>query len=142
MRLISLAPNCTEILFELGLGNDLVGVTRFCDYPEEAKQIKNVGGWLDSNFEEIIKLKPEIVFTSTFLQDETAIKLKSFDIEVIHTDPKNLEDVFDSIRKIGHAVNKAKEAEHLVSIMKIKIKKIAEPYYLIKKRPKVFVEEW
>ena len=57
MRLISLAPNCTEILFELGLGNDLVGVTRFCDYPEEAKQIKKVGGWLDSNFKEIMNLK-------------------------------------------------------------------------------------
>ncbi|HLD15913.1 MAG TPA: cobalamin-binding protein [Candidatus Nanoarchaeia archaeon] len=141
MRVVSLAPSCTEILFALGLGDKIVGVTRFCDYPNEAKKIHKVGGWLDNDFEDIIKLRPDLVFTSTFLQDKTVSKLKKLGIKVVHSDPKTLEDVFDSIRKIGEAVNKMKEAEHIVSVMKIKIKKVAEPYYLDKK-PKIYIEEW
>lgn len=142
MRVVSLAPSCTEILFSLCLGDKIIGNTRFCDYPEDAKKIHKVGGWLDSNFEDIINLKPDLVFTSTFLQDEIVNQLEKFDIKVVHSDPKTLEDVFDSIRKIGNAMNKSKEAEHVVSVMKIRIKKVAEQYYLIDKRPKVYIEEW
>ena len=60
-RIVSLAPNVTEILFALGLGDKVVGVTNFCNYPEEAKQKEKVGMLLNPNIEKILTLKPDLV---------------------------------------------------------------------------------
>ena len=59
-RLISLAPSNTEILFALGLGHKVVGVTDFCDYPEEAKAIEKVGG-IEPNLEKLVDLDPDLI---------------------------------------------------------------------------------
>lgn len=60
-RIVSLAPSITETLFALDVGDRVVGVTRFCDYPEEAKKIAKVGGYFDPNYEAILALKPDLV---------------------------------------------------------------------------------
>ena len=61
-RIVSLAPSITEILFALELEEQIVGVTRFCDYPAAASGIAKIGGFSDPNFEAIVALKPSIVF--------------------------------------------------------------------------------
>jgi iron complex transport system substrate-binding protein len=64
-RIISLAPNITEILFALGLGDSVVGVTIFCDYPEEAKKKQKIGGMSNPSLEGVVSLKPDIVVMTT-----------------------------------------------------------------------------
>jgi len=60
-RIISLAPNVTEILFALGVGDKIVGVTSFCDYPPEAKKKPSIGGMSNPSFEAILTLRPDLV---------------------------------------------------------------------------------
>jgi iron complex transport system substrate-binding protein len=69
-RVISLAPNVTEILFALGLESRVVGVTSYCDFPEAAKAKEKVGDTLRPNLEKIISLKPDLVVVSTSSQLE------------------------------------------------------------------------
>ena len=63
-RIVSLSPNITEILFALGLGESVVGVTRFCLYPPEAQEKKKVGGFIDPNYEAIAALQPDLVLVN------------------------------------------------------------------------------
>lgn len=136
MRLVSLAPAVTEILYELGVGRDIVGVTRFCDFPEQAKRKEVIGGFLDVDFSKVKELSPDVIFTSTFLQDEIARKLGA---NVVHTDPKNLHGVYDSIVKIGRAVNKERNAEEIVSRMKSEFNKLQAR---APGNARIYVEEW
>jgi iron complex transport system substrate-binding protein len=64
-RIVSLAPSTTEILFALGLGDRIVGVTSFCDYPEEAKKKPKIGGMSNPSLEAVVSLKPDIVVMTT-----------------------------------------------------------------------------
>src|SRR6185369_15142923 len=69
-RAISLAPSLTENIFAVGAGARLVGVTTYCNYPEEAKSIQKVGDTISPNLETIVALKPDVVFVSTASQIE------------------------------------------------------------------------
>ena len=69
LRILSLAPNVTEILFEMGLGDRIVARSNFCDYPPEAKSIPPIGDTLSLNQEKILSLRPTIAFLSTRRQD-------------------------------------------------------------------------
>ena len=62
---MSLAPSMTEILFAMGLGDNIVGVTSFCDYPEEAKKKPKIGGMSNPSLEAVVSLKPDIVVMTT-----------------------------------------------------------------------------
>ena len=64
-RIISLSPSTTEILFALGLGNYLAGVTLFCDHPAMAKKIPKIGGMSNPSLERVVSLKPDIVVMTT-----------------------------------------------------------------------------
>ena len=67
-RVVSLAPNLTESIFAVGAGERLVGVTTFCNYPEQAKEIAKIGDTMTPNMESIIELKPVVLFVSTASQ--------------------------------------------------------------------------
>src|SRR5262245_4629062 len=69
-RIISLAPSVTETLFALGLGNQVIGVTSYCDYPDAAKTKEKIGDTLHPDFERIIALKPDLVLITTASQLE------------------------------------------------------------------------
>ena len=64
-RIVSLAPSTTEILFAAGLGEKIVGVTNFCDYPEEAKHKPKIGGMSNPSLEKVVSLRPDIVVMTT-----------------------------------------------------------------------------
>ena len=118
MRIVSLAPSNTEILHALGCGDDIVACTRFCDYPEEAKLKPRIGGWLDINDGLVAQHRPDVVMTSTFVQEKIVGRYKKKGIALFHTDPKTLEQVFDSIHAIGKLVDKEEEANDLADSMK------------------------
>ena len=142
MRIVSLAPSNTEILYALGVGDQVVGVTTFCDHPPEAKSKPKLGGWVNTDFEELKELKPDIVITSTIVQEKAAEKIKEMGFNVMHLDPKNLEEVFGTILEIGKLVKKEDKAQVIVEKMKLKIDEIKKLTKGVKMKPRVYAEEW
>ena len=115
-RIVSLAPNLTEIVFAVGAGNKLVGRTSYCDYPPEAKAVAEVGDTLHPSLERIIALKPQVVLVSTASQLEVFTQqLQNQNIRVVVTDPHDLEGVFRSIQQIGEMTGQKTQADNLVA---------------------------
>jgi iron complex transport system substrate-binding protein len=118
-RVISLAPNLTEIVFAVGGGDRLVGRTSYCDYPPEAKSVTEVGDTLHPNIERIISLKPQVVLVSTASQLEVFTQqLENQNIAVFVTDPHDLEGVFRTIEQVGDMLGKREQASTLVQTLR------------------------
>jgi ABC-type Fe3+-hydroxamate transport system substrate-binding protein len=101
-RIVSLAPNLTEIVYAVGAGEQLVGDTEYCDYPPPAKSVAKIGDTLHPSVERIIALKPQIVLVSTASQLEVFTKqLDAQQIAVYVTNPQSLEDVFRAMQALG-----------------------------------------
>lgn len=119
---VSLAPNLTEITFAVGTGDKLVGVTSYCDYPEEAKKIRRIGDTLTPNIENIIALKPQIVLISTASQMENFTKtLDAQNIAYFVTNPNSLDDIYKSIYQIGEIFGASQKAFQLVDDLKRRV---------------------
>lgn len=138
MRIISLAPSNTEILYALECSDEIVAVTRFCDYPEEAKLKPKVGGWIDIDDKLVEKYMPDVIMTSTFVQDKIVSRFKGKGIKIFHSDPKTLEQVYESIISIGELVDKKEKALEIVAKMKKEFSEISKP----KEKIRVYCEEW
>ena len=114
-RVISLAPNLTEIVFAIGAGDHLVGRTSYCDFPAEAKAVTEVGDTLHPSLEKIVALRPQVVLISTASQLEVFTQqLHSQNIAVFVTDPRDLEGVFRTVDQIGRIVGHPQEAALLI----------------------------
>lgn len=140
MRIISLSPSTTEILFAIGAGNNITANTVYCDYPDEAKKIPKVGSWIKVDMGKIKSLKPDVIFTSTVVQQRLYNQLKDLGLNVVHFDPRSLVDIYENILEIGRIINKTKEAEELVDGMKKEEDKLRKSGN--KNTPKVYIEEW
>ncbi|MCI0663042.1 MAG: cobalamin-binding protein [Acidobacteria bacterium] len=113
-RIISLAPNVTEILFALGLGARIEGVTTYCDFPEEAKAKAKIGDTLNPSIERIIGLKPDLVIISTASQLEKLTgQLDQLSIPVFVTNPRKVSEAVASIRLLGEVTGTATQANQL-----------------------------
>ncbi|HYX26931.1 MAG TPA: cobalamin-binding protein [Pyrinomonadaceae bacterium] len=114
-RIVSLAPNLTEIVYAIGAGDRLVGDTTYCDYPEAAQRVEKVGDTMKPSIERIIALKPQIVLVSTASQLETFTnQLEQQHIAVYVTNPKDLDGVFQSIINLGALFERSDQAAKLV----------------------------
>lgn len=142
MRIVSLAPSNTEILYALGAGDQVAGVTTFCDYPPEAKAKTKVGGWVNVDYDAIKSIKPDLIMTSTIVQEKVAEKCREMGFDVLHLDPKNLSEVFGSIEKIGEVAGRQADAESIVRRMKSKIGEVGSQTKDSKMFPRVYAEEW
>ena len=124
-RAISLAPSLTELVFSVGAGDRLVGVTSYCDFPEDAKKIKKIGDVLKPNIENIVALKPQVVFVSTASQLEAFTKtLEKQNINVFVTNPNSLEDIYKSIEKMGEVFGEKENAEEVVKNLRKRVAKV------------------
>lgn len=141
-RILSLAPSNTEILYALGLDSRIVGVTRYCDYPPSAREKPQAGGWLDIRMDKVAELKPDLILTSTFVQDKVKEKLESEGYEVFHVDPITLEDVLQSIIGVGIKVEAEENASALVKKMRADISAVEERTKSFRLKPKIYAEEW
>jgi iron complex transport system substrate-binding protein len=140
-RIISLAPSNTEILFALGLGDKVVGVTDFCDYPEEAKAIEKVGG-IEPNMEKIVALKPDLVLAigGSPAQVEKATEMEKLGLAVLVLEPADIEGIMANIELVGKATGAEKEASELVAEMRKRLNNITAKTKGAKSKPKVFFE--
>ena len=100
--IVSIAPSNTEILFALGLGDRVVGVTEACDYPKEAESKPKVGQ-VEMNIEKIMELSPDLVVAVGSMQLPVIEALSNLGMPVLVLDPKTLSDVLDSITLVGMA---------------------------------------
>lgn len=113
-RAVSLAPNLTEIIFAVGGGDKLVGVTSFCNYPPEARKITKIGDTMNPSLETIIAQRPQVVFVSTDSQIENFTRrMQEQGIAVFVTDTKSLDGILRNIEQIGGVLGKKEEAGKL-----------------------------
>jgi iron complex transport system substrate-binding protein len=113
-RIVSLAPSTTEILFALGLGDRIVGVTSFCDYPEEAKKKPKIGGMSNPSLEAVITLKPDlVVMTTDGNPKEFEARLRSLKIRTYVFTARRLAELPEGIREIGAAVGVSEKSGRL-----------------------------
>jgi iron complex transport system substrate-binding protein len=114
-RIIAFGPSITEILFELGLGDRIVGVSDFCDYPQEALAKPKVGNSFSPSIEKVVELDPDLVMTVEHEQFNS--ELEGLGITYVVLDPENVMSILDTIRIAGEVTGKAREGNSLVSDM-------------------------
>ncbi|PKQ16283.1 MAG: ABC transporter substrate-binding protein [Actinobacteria bacterium HGW-Actinobacteria-7] len=117
-RIVSLAPANTEILFALGAGDRVVGVTSYDDYPAEVADIAKVGDFAGPNIEAVAAAKPDLVLATTGVQADVIAKLEALGATVIAVDPQNLDALYADIAEIGQATGTTDKASKTVSDMK------------------------
>lgn len=139
--IISLAPNNTEILFALGLGDKVVGVTSFCDYPEEALAVEKIGDFNGINLEKIIELNPDLVLNYGPGDADDNARLKEAGIQMLAFLPESIDAVINTINTIGQATGSTEQSKELTNNMMAKKDEILD---LVKDadKKKVFYEIW
>ncbi len=115
-RIVSLAPNITEILYAIGADSILAGVTDYCDYPSQAKQKPHMGGMINPNIETIVGTHPDLVLMSVEGNSRLDFeKLEKLSIPVFATNPRTIEGVMKSILDIGTLTGAGQKAERFVA---------------------------
>lgn len=138
-RIISMAPNITEILFALGLREKVVGVTRYCDFPQEARQKEKIGGMIDPSLEKIKSLNPDLIIGFRGNPLQTIKHMKSLDMPVFVCEMgTTLESVISLIKKIGIVTQREDAALSLAQSFEQKLAKIQSVLQDVKHKPRVF----
>jgi iron complex transport system substrate-binding protein len=110
-RIVSLAPNLTEILYDIGLGDHVVAVTDFCDYPPEARTKPKIGGFSNPSLEAVAAMKPDmVVMTKDGNPPEFAERLKRIGIRVYVFEVRRINELPRGIRELGAALDVAQAA--------------------------------
>ncbi len=139
-KIVSLAPNVTEILYALGLGDKIIGTSEFSDYPAEAAEIETVGGAAGFDMERITELDPDLIITNGVVDglDETATNAQ---IAVAGYYPQSMEEVQNQILQVGVLTNRQTDAEGIVANMKERMEAVVASVEGLD-RPTVFYEVW
>ena len=118
-RIVSLAPSVTEMLFAIGAGEQVVGVTQFCDYPPEAVAKPKVGAGFP-NIESLVALQPDLVVASKdFIRPDALNKLEQLKIPVfVFLDARTVEDILGHIQTLGRMLNRSPAADALAASMR------------------------
>ncbi len=143
IRVVSLTPAITEMLFAVGAGDLAVGVTEFCNYPEETKDVEKVGGFSGAtiSIEKIASLKPDLVLVSADMHYRIIDLLDRAGIASFAFEPKNMDDIFSTIRTIGLLTNREKGASGTIAAMEKALARAGE-LSAGKKRVTIFWEIW
>lgn len=165
-RIVSLSPSSTEILFAVGAGDKVVGVTEYCNYPPEldakieAEEIEKVGGYWNPSVEIITALKPDLVLVSTAkctvktndcktncsrrceITTQVAAQLNSMGLNIVTLSPHSMNDVLEDILLVGRATGNTAEAINLVDNIIQRIETIVAKLNIASNKPKVYFEVW
>ncbi len=125
-RIISLSPSNTEILFALGLGNKVVGVTRYCNYPPEAQEREEIGGFVSVNIEKVVSLKPDLVLADSRLQRSVVEELEKLGLSVVALGSDDVDEILEDIELIGKITGREEIAQELTANMRNRIKAITD----------------
>lgn len=114
LRIISLAPSISETLYALGLGDRVVGVTRFCVYPPEVKEKPKVAGFSDVNYEAVLRLRPDLVVLP---DDKSAVRkdLEHLGLSVMTLDSRTLNGFMQDVLRLGESTGRQEEAGALLA---------------------------
>lgn len=144
LRIISLAPTWTEILFALGLEKEIVGVTTYCNWPPQALDKNKVGDFQQPNIEKIVRLRPSIIFAAGLEQAPVMKKLSSLGFKLIVMEPRHIDEVFKAIDLAGSKTGRIKESSILIKRLRKRLKEIKARYNIISDKPrkKIYLEIW
>ncbi len=137
-RIVSLTPSNTEILFALGVGERVVGVTTACDYPSEAAQKPKIGGFQIS-IEKVLGQKPDLVVAMDMLNGSAIKELQRLKVPLLVVSAKSVKETLDAIKKIGEAVGAEAEAEKLLKDIEARLEKVKQTNALAQSRPSVLM---
>jgi len=140
-RIVSLAPSNTEILFALGLGDKVVGVDTYSDYPPEATQKEKVGGFSTVNVEKVVSLNPDLVLATGGEQEGFVTQLEGLGITVVALYPDNLDGILHDITLVGDIAGAKEAADALTENLRQRIENIESVVENVDK-PKVFYVVW
>ncbi|GAB4566520.1 MAG: ABC transporter substrate-binding protein [Anaerolineae bacterium] len=146
-RIVSLAPSNTEILFAVGAGDQVVGVTKYCDYPPEAPEGRTIVGGFSAksiSVETIVSLQPDLVLAAGAIQQPVIEALEQMQIPVIALDAATFDDVYANIRLVGHLTGHEDQAEQVVAEMQDRVAAVTAAVADIPadQRVSVFWEVW
>ena len=135
-RIVSLAPSITEVLFKLGLGDRVVGVTRYCDYPPEATEKPVVGGYFDVNYEMLLSLKPDLIVLLVEHADARN-RLEELGLETLAVNHSRVNGILESITTIAERSGVAENGRDLRNSLENRIRDIQEKFVSVSPRPRV-----
>ncbi|MGB9876430.1 MAG: ABC transporter substrate-binding protein [bacterium] len=142
-RIISLSPATTEMLFAIGVGNRVVGVTSFCDYPPSVRKLPKVGGFINPSLESIVALKPDLIVAMRGNPLSLLQRLEKMGYPVFALNPSKISDVFNAMERLG-GITGSRKARSVVASLKKRLERIKKDVERIpfEKRPKVMIELW
>jgi iron complex transport system substrate-binding protein len=140
-RIVSLSPTETEVLFALGLGSKIVGVSNLDDYPEEAKSKPKMGD-LQGNAESIIAAAPDIVFAGLSLNVKSVQKLNELKLGLFQTNPKTIDEAMERVLLFGRILDRQEQAEKITQQMKKEKQAVVDALKGLKpeQKKKVYIE--
>jgi iron complex transport system substrate-binding protein len=142
LRIVSLAASSTEMVFALGAGERLIGVSKYCDYPAAALERPMVGSFLDADYEAIRRAAPDLVLTQSHLQREIVARLIDLNLNVVSFHPVSLAGVVEMVLLIGKLVGREIEAESLAEQMRARMEAVRADSASLPSKPRVSFEGW
>ena len=140
-RIAVFAPSITEIVFALGQGHRLVGVTGFSNFPAEAEKIPKIGTHISLDLEKIVSLNPDLCIGIREGNPTPVVhRLSELNIPVYIVDPKNFDTVMKNITDIGNLLNCPETAASLVRDMSVRLQAVKTKVSKAKHRPDVFFQ--
>lgn len=141
-RIVSLAPSVTETLFALGVGDRVVGVTDFCDYPEAARSRARIGGLVNPSWETILGLHPDLLIASTAGNDRAlVVQAETLRLPLFFVDAPDIETTLRSLLSLGDLVGADARARRLEQNLRSRLEKL-EAEAAPGRRPRVLYLVW
>lgn len=139
-RIVALVPSLTEIIFALGGGERMVGATRFANHPPEAAELPRVGSYPRPDLERILALDPDLVLATRDGNPPEAVeRLAALGVPTYVVNPVNLEQLFDTIRRIGVIIGASDTAEAMIQDFRQRLE-VVRDHWRGRERPRVFMQ--
>ncbi len=136
MRIVSLSPGTTEMLFALDLKGRIVADTTYCDYPPEAKSLPKIGD-VNTSIEKVLAQKPDLVVADAVANRRAVEPLEQLRVPVFTVPQGNVGQTYDALRSLGRATGQTSQAEHLVKAMQARVNAVRVAAERDQKRPRV-----
>ena len=141
-RIVCLSAEHAEICHALGVGDRVVGVPGTAQRPPAVRDIARVGGFTTFRVDRILELEPELILAFSDLQADVVAELIRAGRTVLCTNPRSVDDIFQSILLVGGALGRSEQARALVLDMRDEIRQVREYSSVWPDRPRVYFEEW
>ncbi len=141
-RIVCLTEETTEVLYRLGVGDRVVGISAYTVRPSEAREKPRVSAYLQANYDKILALEPDLVLAFSDLQADIARDLIQRGVTVMTFNQRSVEEIYGMIRVLGGMVGEERGARSLVDELRCGVEEVREKGEALLRRPRVFFEEW